>query len=315
MFKRITLSLLVLSFIVSCGGNAKDKKAENPNNPAVLSPVSDKIVGVGKIVPEKEIIQFAAQASGVLKIVYKQENETFKQGEILATLDNDIEASEVSESASRIAIQLQELIVAKATIAEYEAKLSNAQNLHYRLKALFEKGAETKQNVENAETEYKTLQATISKLKSQVALAQSRVNSSNTNINLYKSKLNKTKIIAPCDGKVLEWIIQPGEGITAQQAIAQIAPTGNTIVECEIDESLATKVKIGQSVAVNYLGSAEVIAKGKVYFMADYLRKKSMFSEESGEAEDRRVRIVKVLLDNPEGLLFNTKVEVSIGTK
>lgn len=315
MFKKITLLLAIATIVISCGENAEEKKAENTSETKVVVIESDKIVGVGKIVPEKEIIQFAAQVSGVLKTVYKQENETFKQGEVLATLDNAIETSEVSESASRIDIQKQELNVAKATIAEYEAKLINAQNLYVRLKALFEKGAETKQNLENAETEYKTLQANINKFKSQVALAQSRVNSSNSNINLYKSKLDRTKIIAPCDGKILEWIIQPGEGIMAQQAIAQIAPTGNTIVECEIDESLATKVKLNQTVEVNYLGSAEVIAKGKVYFMSDYLRKKSMFSEESGEAEDRRVRIVKVLLENPEGLLFNTKVEVSISTK
>jgi multidrug resistance efflux pump len=127
--------------------------------------------------------------------------------------------------------------------------------------------------------------------------------------------LDKTKIIAPCNGKVLEWEIQPGEGIASQQPIAQIAPSGNTIVECEIDESLALKAKIGQLVEVNYLGSSDVIAKGKIYFLSEYLRKKSMFSEQSGEAEDRRVRIVKVMLENPQGLLFNAKVEVKISTK
>jgi hypothetical protein len=125
----------------------------------------------------------------------------------------------------------------------------------------------------------------------------------------------KTKIIAPCNGKVLEWKIQPGEGIASQQTIAQIAPSGNTIVEGEIDESMALKAKIGQLVEVNYLGSKDVIAKGKIYFLSEYLRKKSMFSEQSGEAEDRRVRIVKVMLENPQGLLFNAKVEVKISTK
>jgi multidrug resistance efflux pump len=113
----------------------------------------------------------------------------------------------------------------------------------------------------------------------------------------------------------LEWKIRPGEGIAAQQTVAQIAPSGNTIVECEIDESLAFQVKIGQSVDVNYLGSAAVVAKGKIYFLSEYLRKKSMFSEQSGEAEDRRVRVVKVLLENPQGLLFNAKVEVKISAK
>jgi multidrug resistance efflux pump len=221
----------------------------------------------------------------------------------------------VEESIFRSNIQNQEVKVAQATLTEYEAKFLNAQNLYNRLKSLYDKGAETKQNLENAETDFKSLQANITRLKSQIAIAQARLSSSNSNMSLYEAKLDKTKIIAPSDGKVLEWKIRPGEGIAAQQTIAQIAPSGNTIVECEIDESLAFQVKIGQSVDVNYLGAAAVVAKGKIYFLSEYLRKKSMFSEQSGEAEDRRVRVVKVLLENPQGLLFNAKVEVKISAK
>ena len=312
MFKKILFTLFIAFLATNCGVKEEEK---NTTQKIIVAPISDIIIGIGKIIPEQQIIQVATQTSGILQTIYKQENETFQKGEVLAVLSNDVEANEVKESISRTNIQIQEVQVAQATIAEYESKLLNAQNLYNRLKSLYDKGAETKQNLENAETDYKTLQANINRLKSQIAVAQSRVISTNLNTSLYKAKLDKTKIIAPCDGKLLEWQIQPGEGVAQQQTIAQIAPNGNTIVECEIDESLALKVKIGQSVEVNYLGSSEVIAKGKIYFLSDYLRKKSMFSEQSGEAEDRRVRIVKVMLENPQGLLFNAKVEVKISTK
>lgn len=311
MSNKILYTLFIALLATSCS----EKKEESTTEKVAISPVSDVIVGIGKIIPEQQIIQVAAQSSGVLQTIYKQENETFQKGEVLAVLSNDVEASEVEESIFRSNIQNQELKVAQSTLAEYEAKFSNAQNLYYRLKSLYEKGAETKQNLENAETEYKTLQANVNQLKSQIAIAQARVSSSNSNTSLYEAKLEKTKIIAPSDGKVLEWKIRPGEGIAGQQTIAQIAPSGNTIVECEIDESLAFQVKIGQTVEVNYLGAAAVVAKGKIYFLSEYLRKKSMFSEQSGEAEDRRVRVVKVLLENPQGLLFNAKVEVKISAK
>lgn len=315
MFKKILFTLFIALLATNCGKSEEDEKETTTNEKVAVALVSDIIIGIGKIIPEQHIIQVATQTSGVLQTIYKQENETFQKGEVLAVLSNAVEADELKESISRTNIQNQEVKVAQATIAEYESKLLNAANLYNRLKSLYDKGAETKQNLENAEAEYKTLQANIIRLKSQIAVAQARVNSSDLNTNFYKAKLDKTKIIAPCNGKVLEWKIQPGEGIVSQQPIAQIAPSGNTIVECEIDESLALKVKIGQLVTVNYLGSVEVIAKGKIYFLSEYLRKKSMFSEQSGEAEDRRVRIVKVLLENPQGLLFNAKVEVKISTK
>jgi multidrug resistance efflux pump len=307
-------NILYILFIAFLATNCSQKE-ESATEKVVVAPESDILVGIGKIIPEQQIIQVAAQSSGVLQTIFKQENETFQKGEVLAVLSNAVEANEVEEAIFRSNIQNQEVKVAQATLAEYEAKFLNAQNLYNRLKSLYDKGAETKQTLENAETEYKSLQANITRLKSQLAIAQARLSSSNSNTSLYEAKLDKTKIIAPSDGKVLEWKIRPGEGITAQQTIAQIAPTGNTIVECEIDESLAFKVKVGQSVEVNYLGAAEVIGKGKIYFLSEYLRKKSMFSEQSGEAEDRRVRVVKVMLENPQGLLFNAKVEVKISAK
>ena len=311
MSNKILYTLFIALLATSCS----EKKEESSTEKVTISPVSDVIVGIGKIIPEQQIIQVAAQSSGVLQTIFKQENETFQKGEVLAVLSNAVEANEVEESIFRSNIQNQEVKVAQATLTEYEAKFLNAQNLYNRLKSLYDKGAETKQNLENAETDFKSLQANVTRLKSQLAIAQARLSSSNSNTSLYEAKLDKTKIIAPSDGKVLEWKIRPGEGIAAQQSVAQIAPSGNTIVECEIDESLAFQVKIGQSVDVNYLGSAAVVAKGKIYFLSEYLRKKSMFSEQSGEAEDRRVRVVKVLLENPQGLLFNAKVEVKISAK
>lgn len=307
-------NICYLVFIAFLATNCSQKE-EVTTEKVMILPVSDVIVGIGKIIPEQQIIQVAAQSSGVLQTIFKQENETFQKGEVLAVLANDVESNEVEEAIFRKNIQIQEVKAAQATLVEYEAKFINAQNLYNRLKLLYDKGAETKQNLENAETEYKSLQANIARLKSQIAIAQARLSSSNSNTSLYEAKLNKTKIIAPSDGKILEWKIQPGEGIVGQQAIAQIAPSGNTIVECEIDESLALQVKIGQQVEVNYLGSTDVIAKGKIYFLSGYLRKKSMFSEQSGETEDRRVRVVKVMLENPIGLLFNAKVEVKISAK
>ena len=316
--KSYLITACSLAFLLqSCGSNdeatTKANAADSSNT--IKAEVVDKIIGVGIITPENEIIQLAIPVSGILKTIYKNENDTVKAGELIAVLSNDVELSEAAEAASKINIQNEQVKVAEASIAESEAKLINATAQYKRLKALYEKGAATKQEVDNAETEYKTLQANINRLKTQISVAKSQAISSGSNTALYQARLEQTKIKAPSDGKILEWKVRPGEGIVAQQAIAQIAPKGNTIVECEIDESLAMKVQLNQEATINYLGTSEVVAKGKVYFMSDYLKKKSMFSEQSGEAEDRRVRVVKILLENPQGLLLNAKVEVNITTK
>jgi hypothetical protein len=45
------------------------------------------------------------------------------------------------------------------------------------------------------------------------------------------------------------------------------------------------------------------------------LKKKSLFSDAVGDAEDRRVREVKILIEKGEGLLFNSRMEAVIDLK
>ena len=47
-------------------------------------------------------------------------------------------------------------------------------------------------------------------------------------------------------------------------------------------------------------------------FTASFLKKKSLFTDQAGEKEDRRVRQIKIGLDHPEQLLLNARVECVI---
>jgi hypothetical protein len=54
------------------------------------------------------------------------------------------------------------------------------------------------------------------------------------------------------------------------------------------------------------------LAEGEVVFLGSYLKKKSLFSDDSGNMEDRRVREVRVRLSGKPDLLINSRVEVVI---
>lgn len=312
------LCLLLVAFTITSCGNKKEENASSENvakSKTDSTKITNQVVGVGRVIPEQQIIQVAAEASGILKTIYKNENETVQAGEIIADVSNQIENAELEAARSKITTQNEQTSVANAAVEEYKARLNLLEINIKRLKSLYEKGAETKQAVDNAESEYKTLLATINRAKTQTNSTQSQMAELNANINLAKARLAQKNIKSPVAGKILEWKIRPGEGIMGQQIIAQIAPAGNRIVECEIDEALADKVMIDQAATVRYIGRPETIATGKVYFISDYLRKKSLFSEQSGEAEDRRVRVVKVMLLNADNILLNAKVETVIATK
>ena len=308
-----------LALILSSCGNKK--QTENSTDLKVVKTNTDgaklanQVVGVGRVMPEQQIIQVASETSGILKSLFKNENQNVQAGEVIAEVSNQIETAELQAAKSKITTQNEQTKVANATVEEYMAKLNLIEINIKRLKSLYEKGAETKQALDNAESEYKTLMATINRAKTQSVSTQSQISELNANINLAQTRLAQRSIKSPVTGKILEWKVRPGEGIMGQQIIAQIAPAGNRIVECEVDEALADRVMVDQAVTIRFIGRTETIATGKVYFISDYLRKKSLFSEQSGEAEDRRVRVVKVMLENGDKILLNSKVETIITVK
>jgi multidrug efflux pump subunit AcrA (membrane-fusion protein) len=141
-----------------------------------------------------------------------------------------------------------------------------------------------------------------------------------------KSRLNETKaafheaqieraqriILSPVNGRILELTVLAGGSVNTNESLAQISPEGKTIAVCEIDEMYAGKIAVGQKGWIRNVGSIDTLSTGTVYFTYSFLKKKSLFTDQSGEKEDRRVRTIKMMLDQPEKLLLNARIECVI---
>jgi hypothetical protein len=79
-----------------------------------------------------------------------------------------------------------------------------------------------------------------------------------------------------------------------------------------VDELYALKVKEGQRVSINLQGTKQTLTSGSVVYCAPYLSKKSIFSDRADNLEDRRVREVRVRVDNPSAVLIGSRVECII---
>jgi hypothetical protein len=98
-------------------------------------------------------------------------------------------------------------------------------------------------------------------------------------------------------------------------AVAEFAPDGAVTVICEVDELFVDKIQLGQKATIRPQGATETLAEGVVMTVSPYLKKKSIFSDEAGALEDRRVREVRVKLNTTANLLFNSRVECVIAVK
>ena len=199
-----------------------------------------------------------------------------------------------------------------ASIGELKAKVSNANKELQRSRNLLSKGAETQQKVDEASTNLKTLHANLTKLEAIVAVSKSRLQELKSDLKSAQLENDQNIIKSPINGRILELNVLVGGSISMQQSIAQISPYGNIISICEIDESNAEKIVVGQKGWIRSVGSSDTLSTGTIYFASSFLKKKSLFTDQSGEKEDRRVRTIKLLLDNPKKLILNARVECVI---
>ena len=103
-----------------------------------------------------------------------------------------------------------------------------------------------------------------------------------------------------------------GAQLATGTSIGDFAPESPLTVLCEVDELYADRIATGSQAILRNQGSTAVLAKGKVIYAAPYLKKKSLFSDAAGDAEDRRVREVRIVIEQGKPLLINSRLEAVI---
>ena len=305
--KLIVCLLSLLSIITSCGNSQlKDKTASDKIKDASTV---DQLVGIGKIEPESDIVQLSSPVNGIVQRILKKENDSVSTGMPILELDHQLEDGKVRQLITEVNTQANQIKVDEASVGEYEAKYNNAVSEVQRLQRLLAKGAETQQVVDDANTAVKSYLSNLKRLQASVAVSKSKLEQTKAAVHVAEIERDQKIITSPVNGKLLELSTLIGSSIDSRQSFAQISPIGKTIAVCEIDEIYANKVLVGQKALIRNVGSQDTLSAGTVYLAFSFLQKKSLFTDQSGEKEDRRVRTIKIMLDRPDRLLLNARVE------
>jgi len=305
--KNFVFFIPLIFFQTSCNNNAAKEKLEVEK--AKQANAINYIIGIGKIIPKNDIVQLSSPVNGIVQKIYKNENDSVTVGTIILELEHQLEDEKYVYLGNQITTQSAQINVDAASVEELEAKVGNAKTELQHLQNLLLKGAETQQKVDDANTNLKALTSNLNKLEATVTVSKSRLQEIKTNLKSAQLERNQKIIKSPINGRILELTVLIGSSVSIQESFAQISPNGRTIAICEIDELNAEKIVIGQKAWIRSVGSSDTLSTGTIYFASSFLKRKSLFTDQSGEKEDRRVRTIKMLLDNPEKLLLNARVE------
>jgi multidrug resistance efflux pump len=307
IFIGLVMILFVL-FLAGCGSN-KEARKENPTDVAI-EPV--RIVGIGRIEPELKILEITSQTSGIVTQISFFPGETVDKGLIILELDSAVEKARLEQASARIQTQFSQIQAARAALASVRIKAENARLTYERTKNLFEQGTETQFSFDLAETEYKSLLEETKRWEAEAQSAERLVRQYRADLMLAQAEYEKRFIKAPTDGQLLSLDITLGSLVTPQKSLGTFAPESPLSAWCEIDELLATQLQIGQKAYVRQQGTTEPLAHGTVSFVGPYLRRKSIFSDEVGDLQDRRVREIRITLDQDANILIGSRVECVI---
>ena len=315
MKKIIFCSIIVASlFLFSCSNSEKALPVEEVNDSILVQPLQEvsKVAGIGLIVPEYLIAELSAQQSAQITKIYKKIGDHVLAGEPIIQLDDldeQLAFKKLKQQKMTLFYQVQE---AEADLGTTQTELEYKKSKFETSKALMEKGAETRENTESLENEVKGLEATLRLKKASLEVARSQYVSLETDIMVAERNIEKKVVKAPSDGHILQIDAILYSWVNQNEPVVSFSADGSVIVRCEIDELFAGMIHKGLKAEIRNIGYSKVVATGEVVELSPLLSRKSLFVENPTDQQDRRVRDVRIKIDNPEGLLFNSRVECTI---
>jgi multidrug efflux pump subunit AcrA (membrane-fusion protein) len=307
--------------LVSCR-QGDDDAARERDTGQIIRPLQqvERVVGPGRVVPAEDIISLSTPVTGRVERVHVREGGKVRSGDVLVSLDLDLESAQVSEIQNRIQMHKRQHEADGYALERTKVQLENKQKELKRIEALYASGVETSRNFDHYATEAKSLALQARQQRAALEASAYRLRELKAGLSKAETALEQRRIRAPMDGFAVEVSARPGSVISPEKPFAELIPDTTLMVACELDELFAAHVHEGQPASIRILGSTTTLATGRVTYTAPHLRVKSMFVERPGDRQDRRVREIRIELDghgNDDGhknLIVNSRVECVVDT-
>lgn len=260
---RITSILLFAIFIISCGGNKKEKTAEteaaateegheeSENSVEITasqyksigvtlgSPEMKSLSGLLKVngfidVPPQNLVSVTTQMGGIIRSTPLLPGSSVKKGQVIAVLQN------------------QEYVQLQQDYLESRSQLELAEMEYKRQQTLASQNVNSQKTLQQSKSQYQVLLARENALKQRLRLIN--INPGNLSATSIRSEIN---ILAPISGYVTKVNVNTGKFVNPNDVMFEIVDNSNLHVELKVFEKDAQKVKPGQGVRFTLANDAD----------------------------------------------------------
>lgn len=177
----------------------------------------------------------ASRVTGTVETVYVLDGAQVAQGDPLIDLDDELLRIQLAQSEA-------ELAVAEASIATAEVRLDRATTTFSRIDALRSSATFSQGRFDDAQSDM--LEA-----RSQLAEAQARVKSVEARMAEAHYQLDRSTVVAPFSGVVIDVSVIPGQFISAGSAVVRLLDTDAFEVQASVPSRYIGFLEPGQEMA------------------------------------------------------------------
>ena len=312
-FRRRKKPLIILAVVVVLGaivvGNLRSRREKAVNvtvDKVQLQDLTSIVSASGEIKPKKNI-NISAQVPGRIIKIGVEEGDEVKAGDFLLKLDS----TQYEANADR---DQNFIRAANADLIQAEARLQRDKNSLDRLQKLFADDLISKDQLEQAQSQFDVTAAQTNAIRFQIKQAEASLKSTLDN-------LSKTTFRSPIDGVITSLRVEEGEVAiigtmnNPGTVLLTIADLSVMEVEVEVDETDVVGVTLGQEAKVRVDAFPNTVFSGKVTEVGSSALQQATAGAATQESKDFKV---VVTLDNPDRKLkpgLSASADVIVASK
>ena len=259
--------MLVAAFILYTAVKPVQHDYEYVSEAASRGDVLRKVSASGKV-RALNTIKVGAEVSGQITKVYVDFNSPVTAGQVLAEIDPTRVRARVEQSEAQVALTKANLQQAVANAGRARADLEIQERDFSRQKALADRGFVSKAGLDIAQSKLNSARNAVLVAQAQSQSGNAQIRQGVAELSSAKLDLNRTVIVAPASGVIINKLVEPGTTVAASFQTPNLfeiaSDTTKMQVEASVDEADIGQIREAQDVNFTVDSHPDYIFKAKV---------------------------------------------------
>ena len=254
--------------------------------------------GNGRI--EADQIDIDTKFAGRIAEILADEGDMLKAGQVVARMDTRDLAASLKKSEAQVQQARKAIEEANANVAQHTSLVLLAQQQYDRATYLVERGAQTKEVLDQRQQVLDGANAALKAAQARVTEAEHALDASTHDVELYTVNIADSTLVPPKDGRIQYRIANVGEVLPAGGKVFTMLDTSYVYMDIYLPTGEAGKGKFGDDARIVLDALPNIAIPAKVSFIAT----QAQFTPKAVETKSERDKLmfrVRVKID-PERL-------------